>query len=66
MVLLEAVEKCTAASEVEVETLVGADSTVVPEAVVEALVVSELMVVSLVNTVVGTDVSMEVCCYQRL
>lgn len=44
MALLEAVEKCTAASEVEVETSVGTDSTVVPEAVVAALVASEPMV----------------------
>lgn len=45
MALLEAVEKCTAASEVEVKTLVGTDSTLVPEAAVEALVISERMVV---------------------
>lgn len=59
VVFLEAVEKSTVASKAEVEPLVGTEYTVVPEAVGEAMVVLEPVVVSLVNTVVGTDVFIE-------
>lgn len=66
VVLLEAVEMSTVASEAEVEKLVGTESTVVPEAVWEAMVVSETVVISLVILWWAQMCSWKMWCSQKL